>query len=107
MTDTAKRLVGPIALTTTAATTVYTVPASTTAVLRNIHVNNESGATATFTLSIGTDGAGKRLWSALDIPTKSSFDWNGFIVLVAAEVIQSSAGTATALTLTISGVEIT
>jgi hypothetical protein len=107
MTDTAKRLVGPVALTTTAATTVYTVPASTTAILRSVHVNNESGSTATFTLSIGTDGAGKRLWSAVDIPTKSSFDWSGFIVMAAAEVIQSSAGTATALTLTVSGVEVT
>ena len=106
MADTAKRLVGPVALTTTAATTLYTVPASTTAVLRSIHVNNESGATASFTMSIGADAAGKRLFSALDIPTKSSFDWSGFIVMAAAEIIQSSASANTALTLTISGVEV-
>jgi len=106
MADTAKRLVGPVPLTTTPATTVYTVPPSTTTILRSVHVNNESAATATFTLSIGTDGAGKRLWSAVDVPTKESFDWSGFIVMTAAEIIQSSAGTATALTLTISGVEV-
>jgi len=106
MADTAKRIVGPIALTTTAATTLYTVPASTTTILRSVHVNNESAATATFTLSIGADAAGKRLWSAHDIPTKSSFDWSGFIVMTAAEIIQASAGSATALTLTISGVEV-
>jgi len=103
--DTAKRLAGPSALTTSAAT-YYTVPASTTAILRSVHVNNESASTATFTLSIGTDGAGKRLWSAVDIPTKSSFDWSGFIVLTAAEVIQALASAGTALTLTISGVEV-
>jgi hypothetical protein len=105
MADAAKRLAGPVALTTTAAT-YYTVPASTTAILRSVHVNNESGATATFTLSIGTDAAGKRLWSALDIPTKSSFDWSGFIVMGAAEIVQASASAGTALTLTISGVEV-
>lgn len=106
MADTAKRLIGPIALTTTAATTLYTVPASTTTILRSIHVNNESAATATFTMSIGTDGAGKRLFSAVDIPTKSVLDWSGFIVMTATEIIQASAGTATALTLTVSGVEV-
>lgn len=106
MADTAKRLAGPVALTTTAATTVYTVPASTTTILRSVHVNNESAATATFTMSIGADAAGKRLWSAVDVPTKTSFDWSGFIVMAAAEIIQSSASAATALTLTISGVEV-
>jgi hypothetical protein len=82
------------------------VPASTTAILRSVHVTNETGSTATFTMSIGTDAAGKRLWTALDIPTKSSFDWSGFIVMAAAEVLQAFSGTASALTLTVSGVEV-
>jgi hypothetical protein len=103
--DTAKRLAGP-SLLTAAAATYYTVPASTTAILRSVHVTNETGSTATFTMSIGTDAAGKRLWTALDIPTKSSFDWSGFIVMAAAEVLQAFSGTASALTLTVSGVEV-
>jgi hypothetical protein len=105
MPDVAKRLAGP-ALLTAAAATQYTVPAATTTILRNVHVSNETAATATFTLSIGTDAAGKRLWTAVDIPTKSSLDWSGFIVLNAADVIQAFSGTASALTLTISGVEV-
>jgi hypothetical protein len=93
MPDVAKRLAGP-ALLTAAAATQYTVPAATTTILRNVHVSNETAATATFTLSIGTDAAGKRLWTAVDIPTKSSLDWSGFIVLNAADVIQAFSGTA-------------
>jgi hypothetical protein len=102
--DTAKRVAGPTLLTATAAT-VYTVPASTTTTLRNIHVSNETASAATFTMSIGTDAAGKRLFTALSIPGNQVFDWSGFIVLAAAELIQAFSGTASALTLTVSGVE--
>lgn len=105
MADTAKRLSGPTALTTSAVTQ-YTVPASTTAILRSVHVANESASTSWFTVSIGIDGAGKRLWFQQDVPAKSSFDWSGFIVLAAGEVIQALAQTATSNTLAISGVEV-
>lgn len=105
MADVAKRLAGPSLLTGTAAT-VYTVPGATATILRSIHVSNETGSTATFTLSIGTDAAGKRLFTAVDIPTKGSLDWSGFIVLNAAEVLQAFSGTASALTLVVSGVEV-
>ena len=105
MADTAKRLSGPTALTTSAATQ-YTVPGSTKAILRSIHVANESATERTFTLSIGTDGAGKRLFKDVPVAAGDSFDWSGFIVLDAAEVIQALASANTALTLTISGVEV-
>lgn len=105
MADIAKRLSGPALLTASAAT-VYTVPASTTAILRSVHVTNETATAATFTMSIGTDAAGKRLWTALTIPGNQAFDWSGFIVLAAAEIIQAFSGTASALTLTNSGVEV-
>jgi len=105
MADTAKRLSGPALLTASAAT-VYTVPGATTTILRSVHVSNETGSTATFTMSIGTDASGKRLWTAMDIATKSSFDWSGFIVLAAGEVLQAFSGTTSALTLTTSGVEV-
>jgi len=105
MADTAKRLSGPTALTTSAVTQ-YTVPASTTTILRSIHAANETATVATFTLSIGTDGAGKRLFMALPIGGNDAFDWTGFIVLAAGEVLQALAGTAAAITLTTSGVEV-
>jgi len=105
MADTAKRLSGPALLTGTAATQ-YTVPASTTTILRNIHVSNETGTAATLTMSIGTDAAGKRLFTAYTVAANDVIDWSGFIVLAAAEIIQAFSGTASALTLTVSGVEV-
>lgn len=103
-TDTAKRLAGPAALSATAAT-IYTVPGSTTAILRSIHVANTTGTVARFTLSIGTDAAGKRLWSNVAIPAYDALDWSGFQVMAATEIVQAFSDTASALTITISGVE--
>lgn len=99
---------GPTSLTTSAAT-LYTVPASTTTTVRNVHIANESTTTAvTVTLSIGTDGAGKRfLGPGLSIPASSSYDWSGFLILAATEVIQGTASAATSLTVTISGIQTT
>lgn len=103
-TDTLTRIVGP-ALLTGAAATVYTTPASTTTTVRAIHVTNESGASATFTLSVGTDGAGKRFFYQVPVVNGDmGLDWTGSLVLAAGDVLQAYSGTASALTLTISGV---
>lgn len=104
MADTLKRLAGPTALTNAAAT-VYTVPASVTGTVRNIHVANESASTATFTMSVGTDGAGKRFFYQINVPPNNAFDWSGVLVLATGEVLQAYSGTASVLTLIISGVE--
>lgn len=106
MADTLKRLSGPTLLTTSAVTQ-YTVPGSTTATVRSIHVANETGTAATFTLSLGTDGAGKRLFKDVSVPANGVLDWSGTVILAAAEVLQALAGTGSALTLTVSGVEST
>lgn len=106
MADTATRLIGPVQLGTSPAT-VYTVPALTTAILRHLRVANTGGATATFTLSIGADAAGTRLYSATPIPGGSVLDWAGFEVLAAGEHLEAYSDTATTLTLTSSGVTIT
>ena len=106
MADTLKRVVGPQLLNTTGGT-VYTVPANTQAVLRDIIVCNESNATATFTISIGTDGAGKRLFKSASLTANTTFQQTGGITLEAAEVIQAVASANSAIVLTISGLEIT
>lgn len=104
MADTLKRLAGPSLLTASAAT-VYTVPASTTTTLRNIHVANETATSATLTMSVGTDGAGKRIFMAVPVLGNDVIDWSGVIVLAAGEVVQAFSGTASALTIVVSGVE--
>lgn len=103
-TDTLKRLGGPTALTT-AAVTQYTVPAATATTVVAIHVANETATQQTFTLSIGTDGAGKRFFYQVGVGGNDTYDWSGTLVLNAAEVIQSLASAGAALTLTITGVE--
>ena len=105
MTDTAKRLAGPSQLTGSAAT-VYTTPGATTTIVRNIHVANNTSGAVTFTMSIGADAAGKRIYDAVSIPAHDALDWSGFLVLAATETLQAFASAGTSLTLTVSGVEV-
>lgn len=106
MADTAKRLVGPISLPNSA-TTLYTVPALTTATIRNIHIANATGTAATLKMSIGADAAGTRILSDFSVPADGFLDWSGFLVLAAAETLRATGGTNNALTITVSGVETT
>lgn len=106
MADTAKRVFGP-ALITTSVGTKYTVPAATTFIMRHLHVFNNSGTAATFTMSIGTDASGTRLYDAFSIPSKEALDWSGFEVLDTTEIIQMVAGTTNVLVATVSGVLVT
>jgi hypothetical protein len=106
MADTARRFAGPVYLGV-AASVLYTVPGSTTAILRYIRVTNSNAADRTITLSIGADGAGKRLIEAQTVPGNGALDWSGFVPLNAAETLQGLASAATSLTVTLAGVEVT
>jgi hypothetical protein len=112
MARTPKRLAGP-AQVSNAAATKYTVPAATKTVVRHIHVQNPSGSPATFTLSIGADAAGLRVFDAFSVPAAAAgvvasvIDWFCYYVLEATEVIQAFSGTNNVLVLTIDGDEIT
>lgn len=106
MARTPKRLAGPAQVSNVAATK-YTVPAATKTVVRHIHIQNPSGATVTFTLSIGADAAGVRLFDAFSILAGTVLDHFGYYVLEAAEIIQALAGTNNILVLVIDGDEIT
>lgn len=106
MADTAKRLAGPSQLTTSAAT-LYTVPASTTCIVRHIHVANTTANVVTLTLGIGAAGtAANQLFSAYPLNGNAVLDWTGFMVLNAADILSALAGTGSALTITVSGIEV-
>jgi len=105
MADTPKRLAGPVALATAPAT-VYTVPIGRTVVVRHMHIANETSAGVTFTVSIGTDGAGKRLYHQVPLAAAASLDWSGFLVLAAGESLQAYASGAASVSFVASGVEI-
>lgn len=101
-----KRLAGP-ALVAAAAATKYTVPALTKTILRSIHVQNPTASPVDFTMSIGADAAGTRLYDGLPIPADSERTFWCYHVLEAAEIVQAGAGTTNVLTLTLDGDEIT
>lgn len=100
----ATRMAGP-AQVSNAAATKYTVPAGRLGILRHVHVQNPSAAAVTFTMSIGADAAGTRLFDAYTIGAGQVLDHWCYYVLTAAEIIQAFAGTNNILTLTIDGDE--
>ena len=104
MTDTAKRLAGPDDIPNST-TTMYTVPSSTKAILRNIHIANTTGTAASIKMSIGADAAGTRILGDTVIPANGTYDWTGFMVMEAGETLRATGGTNNALTVTVSGVE--
>jgi hypothetical protein len=106
MARTPKRLAGPAQVATGPATK-YTVPASTKTIVRHIHVYNPGSGTATFTLSIGADAAGTRVFDAYPVAEDVPLDHWCYYVLEAAEIIQGGSGTNNQLVLTIDGDEIT
>jgi hypothetical protein len=101
--DATARPVGPVALAAAAAT-LYTVPGSTTFTILAIHVANETGTARTFTLSIGTDAAGKRLYKDVEVAANGVLTHDTNIAVATGEIIQGFASAASALTITISGV---
>lgn len=107
MGQTTKRPYGP-ALLSNAAATKYTVPTSTKAIVRWLHLSNNDQAVAqTFYLSLGADAAGTRLWDAYAIAAGAVYDWYPLLEMDAAEIIQAYAGTTNKLNLTIVVDEIT
>ena len=106
MARTPKRMAGP-ALVSNAAADKYTVPGSTVGLVRSIHVSNPSASAVDFTLSIGADAAGTRLFDGYPIAADTQKTFWCYHALAAAEKIQAFAGTNNIITLTIDGDEIT
>mgnify|MGYP001584387667 FL=1 len=78
----------------------------TKTVVRHVHVQNPSGSAVTFTMSIGADAAGVRIFDAYSIAANTVLDHFCYYVVEAAEIIQALAGTTNILTLTIDGDEL-
>lgn len=100
-----KRVHGP-AQVSNAAATKYTVPAGLRAKTKHIHVSNTSAGPVDFTMSIGADAAGTRIFAAYTIGAGEVLDYFGQHTLEAAEVIQAFGSVNNQLVLTID-VEVT
>lgn len=107
MADVAKRL-GAINNPDATARTCYTVPANTTTIVRNIHCAMviNSAASASLFLSIGAFSAATALYYSYPIALGGALDWSGFLVLTAGEIMQVKTDSPGALTLIMSGIEV-
>jgi len=100
------RSYGPAQIAT-GPTTVITVPAGEKLHLKNLHLSNPSASPVTFTLSIGADAAGTRLWSSYSIPAAGAGVTDSVRripmneVMEAGEILTLSAGTNNVLVITI------
>jgi len=89
------------AATTTTSTTLYTVPASTTAIITNIAVTNTAGTSGTFTISLD-DVA---IHSATTIAANTTVYIDLKQVLATTKIIKGGAS-ATSINFHISGIEV-
>ncbi|CAB4147840.1 hypothetical protein UFOVP1614_24 [uncultured Caudovirales phage] len=93
---------------TTGATTLYTAPASTRAMVKEIDVVNTTAASATFDVYLvpvsGTAGTGNAMFYQQPLNAKETLQWNGLQVMNAGETIQVKASV-TGMTITASGAE--
>lgn len=102
----AKNMAATAALSNAAATK-YTVPASTIGQVSHIHVSNTSASAVNFTMSIGADAAGTRIYDAFPIAASTVYDSYGPYFVPAATIIQAFGSVPNQLTLTIDGYELT
>lgn len=107
-----KRLFGPLQISNVVTTryTATTTP-QTKARIRQVHISNPSASAVTFTMSIGNDAAGTRLFDAVQIPPNTDPATHGVVdywmdqALEPGDTIQTNAGTNNVLVVSVSGEE--
>lgn len=89
------------------ASTLYTVPAATTTVIRHIRVVNPSGTT-NHTVDLYRNGSAdaNRITETITVPFGDSIEIDCYIPLSATDTIQGKADAATSVTVFIGGAEI-
>ncbi len=106
---TLSKLLARKTLTTTNTDVLYTVPASTTTVVTNIIVSNITGTAASFNITMA-DGSGTQVALATGVSVAANsiatFDLKQVVGGTGTQTIIGWASTGSALTIHISGVEI-
>ena len=95
-------------LTSTSATTLYTVPSATTAVIKSILVSEDSGNADTITVTLtDTDAAVFSLFNVKSISSNGTSELlSAPLVLQESEIIKVTAATANRLHVVLSALEI-
>lgn len=107
-----EKLLGQARENSTSAVTVYTLPARTTAVVKNMTVCNQTGSVATVRIFLDDDGTtydqSTALFYDLELQANETLSFTSFMGMsTAGGSIGYSNGTANAVTITIFGAEIT
>jgi len=108
MAEVAKRLYGPAFLSLSTAT-VYTVPTSTTTILKSVRVTNNDAAISgnSFTLLLnGTTVATNSLFSSVAVSPSGSFDWSGWIVLNPGDILRAFCTANSIMAMILTGIEV-
>lgn len=104
MAETPKRLCGPLNFSQTN-TTLYTVPASTVAIIRNIHVMCNTAGWFSLAINFAATSGSSCIYYQYQLPIQTAFDWSGFLVLAAGDTLQGITSS-TGMALTVSGIEV-
>jgi hypothetical protein len=88
-------------LLTDSAATVFT--SSGDSLVEMIHLYNQHSSAVTFTLSVGTDAAGTRLWDSYPIPADKDVKLRLYLALADGEVLQAYSGTDAVLNISVDG----
>jgi hypothetical protein len=102
---TTTKILSRVAATTNTATVLYTVPASTTAVVTNIVITNTASTSATFTLAMGPSAGQISMFTTTTLAANSTAFFDLKQVLATTNTITGGAS-ATTVNFHISGVEI-
>lgn len=105
------KILGQVDLTDTNLTDVYTVPASTESVISTIILANRTASPTTFRIALRPDGnaISNSMYIAYDVPlaANDATTLTLGLTLNAADVVSVQAGDANAVSVNISGTEIT
>lgn len=104
-----KRLGGPSTLTTTTTTDIYTVPAATTTIVKQIILSNYSGSTATATISLlpTGDSIGNQhlVFNQLSLSSNETVTISTSLVMNASDKIKAGASANSSINIILNGVE--
>lgn len=103
MADALKRLAGPTQPGTVTGV-LLTVPANKRYTIKQILLCNTTAAIATVTIGIGGTAAASRIVSAKSVAPNETLALNLTLPLEAAETLDALQGTASAITVTVSGI---
>ena len=104
---TVTQLIAPTTLSATLTTTLYTVPASTKTIVKEIEVTNTESSALTYSLFVGTSAtAANAIADARSIAPGETQIYTYSKVLIAADQIRGGASAASVIAINASGVEV-